>query len=323
MLVAVSPYHLTTREPAAIAALLLAERVVTLIPGSDRRSAEQAAARSPHYLDFVMSWEWSVPLWEEGLITGAIDGHEASRDVRAAYAKIHAEECYSPLRSLMRPELLDAEDEYLDAIARDLLKGGPDPAISVPLAAGMDQFAIRCGASVARSHPTSVVQVAESKLGSRAFAFAAPVLLQAGAESLLMARELLEPELTELRLAIGAMTNPALRTNGHANIEPAERLEAAASKYARAFDRQREDLLATEGDELRVVDGVVAITGLVLPGDAVFTSSLAALGAMSGIGANGNGNGKHAPAAANGALGHAHVLSLLVKVLGRAPASRR
>jgi hypothetical protein len=62
MLVAVSPYHLTTREPAAIAALLLADRVVTLLPGPDRRGAELAAERLPHYLDFVLTWEWSVPL---------------------------------------------------------------------------------------------------------------------------------------------------------------------------------------------------------------------------------------------------------------------
>ena len=32
MLIAVSPYHMTTREPAAMAALLLASRVVTILP---------------------------------------------------------------------------------------------------------------------------------------------------------------------------------------------------------------------------------------------------------------------------------------------------
>jgi hypothetical protein len=75
-------------------------------------------------------------------------------------------------------KLLDTEESYLDAVARDLLKAVRTPAITVPLAAGMDAFALRCGATVARSHPMSVVQVAESRLGSRAFAFAAPVLLQ-------------------------------------------------------------------------------------------------------------------------------------------------
>ena len=313
MLVAVSPYHLTTREPAAIAALLLADRVVTLLPGQDRRGAERAAERLPHYLDFVLSWEWSVPLWEAGLICGAVDGLNATTDVQAAYAQVASDERLSPLRHLMRTDVLDSEEQFLDAVARDLLKGGPDPTITVPLAAGLDRFAIRCGAAVARSHPTSVVQVAETRLGRRAFAFAAPVLLQASAERLLDARDMLEPELAELRLAVGGMTNPSLRTNGHERMDPAERLEAAASVYARAFDRLRPELLESDRDEPRVIDGVVAITGLILPSDAVFTASLAAIGAVGGIAVA-------APSApvALGALGEAQVLTLLVKVMGRA-----
>ncbi len=317
MLVAVSPYHLTTREPAAMAALLLAERVVTLLPGpgAGRSAAERAVERVPHYLDFMLSWEWSVPLWESGVVAGAADGLNAEVDVRAAHARIATDERLSRLRALMRPGLLDTEEGYLDAVARDLLRGGPDPAITVPLAAGIDAFAVRCGAAVARSHPTSVVQVAESRLGRRVFAFAAPVLLQASAERMIEARELLEPELTELRAAVGGMTNPALRTNGHEKMDPAERLEAAAAIYAKAFDRLREELLTSDRDEPRVVDGVVAITGMTLPPDAVFTASLAAIGA--GAGAEPRDAGAH------GALAPAQVLPLLVKVMGRVPASRR
>jgi hypothetical protein len=320
MLVAVSPYHLTTREPAGLAAMLLADRVVTLLPASSRATAEQAAERSAGYLDFVLSWEWSVPLWEAGTIVSVVDGEDPGADVRAAHARISSEGRFSGLRSLMRPELLESEEAYLDAVAKDLLKGGPDPAITVPLAAGLDRFALRRGAAVARSHPSSVVQLAESRLGARAFAFAAPVLLQASAARILAAREALEPELTELRGAIDAMTDPALRTNGHAATDPAERLEAAASAYARAFDQMREDLLDSGADEPRVIDGVVAVTGLLMPADAVLTSSLAALRRMGGRGA---GAETAEPTPSPGALGHVRFLALMFKVMGRVAAGRR
>lgn len=299
-----------------MAALLLTERVVTLLPGqgSGRGKAERAAERLPSYMDFVLSWQWSVPLWEAGVVSGLEGGQSAEADVRAAHARIASEERFERLRGLMRPGLLETDEAYLEAVARDLLRGGPDPAITVPLAAGMDAFAIRCGASVARSHPTSVVQVAESRLGRRLFAVAAPVLLQAGAADLLAARAMLEDELTELRLAIGGMTNPALRTNGHERMNPTDRLASAAASYARAFDRQREELLAGDPNEPRIVDGVVAITGMTLPPDAVYTASLAALGAASG---------PRDAAGGGTAIDKAHVLTLLIKVMGRVPASRR
>lgn len=307
MLVAVSPYHLTTREPAAMAALLLADSVVTLVPAGTRRRAEAAAERSEHYLDFVMSWEWSVPLWREGVIAGEVAGSDASADVRHIHASIAGDERLAPLRSLMRPDVMETDEAYLDAVARDLLKGGPDPAITVPLAAGLDRFAMRHAAAVARSHPTSVVQIAESRMGARAFALAVPVLLQCSADRLLEARELLSEELIEVRAALDAMRSGAADT---------ERLETAASAYCRAFDGARADLMETEFDEPRVIDGVVAITGTLLPVDAVLASSLAALGAA------GLGRGA-AAAGGEGALDTPRVLSLVFKVMGRAGAPRR
>ena len=195
MLVALSPYHLTTREPVAMAALLLAERVVTLLPRPDRGrdEAERTAERVPRYLDLMLSWRWSQALWEAGVICSSLDGNEASGDVREAHAQIVAEDRFSRLRGLMRPELLETEERYLDAVAADLLKGGPDPAITVPLAAGIDRFAMRHGAAVARSTPSSIAQKAEAVLGHRVFAFVIPTLLQASAERMLEAREELEP----------------------------------------------------------------------------------------------------------------------------------
>jgi len=328
MLVAVSPYHITTREPAAVAAFLLAERVVTLLPapfsGAERQRIEQVAERIPRYLDFMLSWQWSVPLWQAGVICSALDGHDAMPDVRAAHSQIAADDRYRSLRGLIRPELFEVEEAYLNAVAGDLLKGGPDPGITVPVAAGLDRFAHRHGMAVARSEPASVVQKAERQLGEPVFALVVPVLLQASAERLIEARDLLEDELQDLRAAINAQiglpAEPGRRGRGNAE------LQEAAAAYTRAFESHHADLTEPDdSDDARVIDGLVAITGVTLPIDAVFTSSLAAMRAISPLAAvSAPPCAAPVPVPAHaGALGPQRVLSLIVKVMGRTPSPRR
>lgn len=317
MIIAVSPYHITTREPVAMAALLLADRVVTWLPapGATPGEAAKAATRVPSYLDMMLSWQWSVPLWEAGVIGSTVAGEEAAGDVRHIHAQIATQDRYRPLRSLMRADLLDTDDAYLHALAEDVLKGGPDPAITVPLAAGIDRFAMRHRLAVARSSPSSVVQKAEARLGDRLFAVVVPALLQGSGERILAVREALDAELSDLRAALSAeATGP--REAGRAR---SERLDDAAAAYARSFDRQRGELLATEDDEVRAVDGAISITGVLLPGDAVLTSSLAALRSL------GSGSVEAAaPARARpGDLGEPGTLAFMVKVLGRVPALGR
>jgi hypothetical protein len=280
MQVVVSPYHLTTREPAAIAAFLLATRVVTMLPapfnGTAREHVARLTARIPTYLDFMQSWRWTIPLWNEGVVCSHVGDSDAVEDVRAVCARIATEERYSSLRHLMKPELFDTEEGYLDAVARDVLKAGPDPAISVPLAAGIDRFAIRHGLIVARSEPSSVVQRAEERLGRRALAVAVPVLLQASGQRILDARRTLEPELAELRSALGTFAEEPLEGDDAADAQAD--LAVAARAYASAFTDAREELLAPDDDEdSRVIEGTVAVTGLRLPGDAALTSSTAAM----------------------------------------------
>lgn len=322
MLIAVSPYHITSREPAAVAAFLLAERVVTLLPAPftpHRQRAQEVAQRVPRYLDFMLSWQWSVPLWEAGVICSALEGQTAMPDVRAAHSRIAADDQYRSLRGLMKPELFEAEEDYLDAVARDLLKGGPDPGITVPVAAGLDRFAQRHGVAVARSEPASVVQHAERRLGEPIFAVAIPVLLQASAERLLEAREILEAELADLREAMAAQTAQPASTgrNGAGKAH----LQAAAAAYTAAFTRRHADLTDSEGEDIRIIDSTVSITGLSLPIDAVLTSSLQA---MRTIAPAARTNGDHAAAPQPGptSLGPQRLLTLIIKPLGR-PTPRR
>ncbi len=285
MIVVVSPYHVTTREPPLMAALLLARRVVTMMPaprsGSRRVEAQAAAERIPGYLRLLKSWEWTVPFWEAGVMEGSFEGHDPVEEVRGATRRIDRDQRYAPLRTLMRPGIFDTDEDYLDAVSRDLLKGGPDPAVCLPVSAAMDRFALRHGLLPLRSEATSVAQRVEERLGERAFAIAVPVLVQAGARRILDARERLAPEIHGLWSAIDStLAEPG---NGHVGA-----LAETARAYARAFEKHQSDLVSGPGDadETRVVAATLAITGMRLPSDAVLRSSVAAyestVGAVNG-----------------------------------------
>lgn len=329
MLIAVSPYHITTREPAAIAAFLLARGVVTLLPapvgggsGSQRDQAEAAAASLPRYLEFMQSWRWTMPLWEAGIISTGIHGENAVHDVRAVYESIEADERLSRLRLFMRAGLWESDEAYLDTVARDLLKGGPDPGISVPLAAGLDRFATRHGLAVARSAPTSVVQRAEERLGQRIFACAVPVLLQASGEKLLEARELLHPELEDLRSAFEHFGDlDPVTANGELDTARADLMHATRA-YTVAFEEHREILTRVDDqDELHIVPGIVSLTGMTLPSDAVLTSSMTAMRAISPALGPAPTRATNLPATLDAAQ-DLRFLTVMVKVIGKSAIRR-
>lgn len=278
--IAVSPYHLTTREPPAMAWLLLASRVFTLAPGPRREpghtstaAAMDAAFRAPTYAAMMQAWEWSKPLWRAGVLQSSLDRDDASADVHAVNQRIAHDPAYLCLRTLMRAELLDDDTRYLEALARDLLKGGPDPALSLPLVAALDRFASRHEMPVARAHPVSVAQRAELGLGEPGPALALPVLTQATAPRIIHARQILEEPLTALRNALdSAIANP----------DPATLRDAAAA-YHMAFESRLSELLeGAKDDEIRAVPGVVVLTPMTLPANAVLASSVVAVEVLAG-----------------------------------------
>ena len=318
MILVVSPYHLTTREPPAMAALLLADRVVTLMPApeggpSSREALAESVSRVPEYLHLLCAWEWTVPLWEAGVIASAFDGHDAGEGVADVCRQLAADERWAVLRPLMRPEVFEESDGYLNAVSRDLLRGGPDPAVLLPVAAAMDRFALRHGLLVARSDATSLAQRAEERLGGRVFAIAVPVLLQSGASRILHVRRVLAGELAALRAAIdaGAGEGPGA----------GRRVTAAARDYATAFESRRAEILrGADDDEARPVVGLVTLSCVNLPVDAVLRSSVSAYRATVGVTAGGAGGGAvngHAEAAPD-ALAERRFLSLIFKPIGKA-----
>lgn len=187
----VSPYHLTTREPPAMTALLLASSVVTLLPApaGGREAALAEAEHSPVYMDFVKSWRWSEALWRAGVVAATENGDGGpGADVAEAWRMIQEDPGCAAARALMRRDLYDSEGEYLRAMAIDVLRAGPNPAVSAPVALGLDRYAARHGMKVMRPDPASVVQRAEAGFSGPALTVALPVLLEAEGATILRAR---------------------------------------------------------------------------------------------------------------------------------------
>ncbi len=283
MRIVVSPYHLTTREPPAMAALLLGDEVFTLTPapldGADRAAITEALGRVPAYMDMMQSWRWSEDLWRAGIVAGESDGLDAAEDVREAYRRIVSGDHFAALRAFMQTDLFESDDHYLRAMSRDIVRGGPDPAVSVPLAAGLDRFAARHGLIVARAQAQSVAQRAEETHARKIVAFIAPVLLQAGSSGIASARHALAESLIKLRDAIDDVAEHAASHNGN-GLDHAD-VREAAKRYTDAFDAARPDFDEPE-DEARLVEGLVSVSIVAMPSDVVLRASVDAARAVLG-----------------------------------------
>ena len=110
----VSPYHLTTREPAALVTMQLAEHAVTLLlappsardgSGVEMASVMAEARRSPVYVRYMSSWEWAEELFREGVIGSIYDGEDPVDDVRDACVRLGGDResrCPLPARGPLR-----------------------------------------------------------------------------------------------------------------------------------------------------------------------------------------------------------------------------
>lgn len=332
VLIVLSPYHLTTREPVALASLLLATEVITLLPGrlgggsrTQMREAKSAAERTPQFRELVQSWAWTEPLWRAGIVSGDFEGEDAIEDVRTAAHAVIRDERFAVLRPLMREDVFTDETHYLRAIASDLMKAGPDPAVSLPVAAGLDRFAGRHHLFAARSGASSVAQQAEAKLGRMIGSIVVPVFVQAAADRILHAREVLQDELDELRAALEDLAESV-----DAGEDPAEMMiavTAAATAYAAAFEARRSEIFSlSDEDDVRAVEGSVVVSVMRLPGDAVMQSSLSAIALLGGRGQElGAAAASGLADAESGAIVPMHaqpVTALIIRAMGARPTQR-
>lgn len=333
--VVVSPYHLTSREPAAMVSLLLADRVVTLMPAPTRTmradDLRDAALALPRYLKFVESWRWSQALWECGAIVSQRGGLDPIDEVRRVWEDLAAG-AWPELSLLMRDGLFDDERGYLDAVAGDVLKGGPDPGICIPVSAGLDRFAAGCGLLSARSAAVSVAQKAEERMGRRLFAFSVPVLSQTPGELMSDVRADAEEMLGELRESIDAACEQGCAADGGAGdgadggasgVECSRRVSEASRRVSGSLA----DLLAcaveaSDRRETRTVLATATVTGVALPVNAVLASSSLAASALIGTRSS-RGDEPQATLPVADPLAGRMVAGLVVKLVGSPGAGGR
>ena len=316
MNVALSPYHLTSHEPAALAALLLCNRAATFLPtpaaGVSRENVQLALRRSPRYERLLESWRWSVPLWRAGVLASLENGDDPAADVRAAAQRAQKDSACAGVQPFLHERLFDspapgrggAPDDglphrSLDLLSADILKGGPDPGISIPVAAGLDRFAARHhfvavrsgGQSVrtaggssghTRSIARTVVQRAERMLSPALATIAVPVFVQASALTLLACRHAAQPQRTLLAAALNetGQQHPTGAANGH---DAAQRVRKAAAAFGLAFDTFAADLRGKDDDSGRqVLTGFVRLSVTRLPLDAALSAACVAARTLRG-----------------------------------------
>ncbi|MGQ0627995.1 MAG: hypothetical protein ACT4PL_07840 [Phycisphaerales bacterium] len=319
----VSPYHLTTREPALFAALLLLDKLVTFLPtprcGESPSDVRAAFKAGPRYERALRSWLWSAPLWYSGVLRSTLSAEDGDLQPADPVASVHAVE--SMIRDLStfrgissylhdglfsHPGSTDTVDGELgltagglDLVGADLLKGGPDPGIALPICAGLDHFAaqhglasVRSGGRLGHTRPAgptsrgtqprsprgagsalsaSVAQRAEARLAAEqpTTSFALPIPVQAGAGTIARFRE---ATAHDRELLAKAMNDALSEGAGDARA-----VRAAARAFARSVNAATTGIASGDDDEgAPVVMGLCRITAAFLPCDVALTAATVA-----------------------------------------------
>ncbi|MFT3686052.1 MAG: hypothetical protein QM783_14215 [Phycisphaerales bacterium] len=305
---ALSPYHLTTRETTAMAALLLAGRVYTMLPvplqGESQDAVRDSLDHAPRYRRLLNNWLLLAPLFDAGVINTLCTGDDPVEQVKHATERIGRDDRWEPLRQFAHGDLFGDADAYLDTLCADLLKGGPDPGVALPACAGLDAFAAEHdlpvfrtghapsagaranGGSGVASSGGSLAQQVEARLGEPLFSVGLPILKQAGARAISSARAVLKPELAGLRDAVDAATlNPTALS--------AQAVRKAGAAYSAAFKRELGAKLNRDDEGgRRLVPGFVSLAARRVPLDAALISSIAAFNRASGAAATALATGK-------------------------------
>lgn len=314
MRLVLSPYDLSARSVAAFTALLLAEQslgVTTLLPrpfGDPSPAAVRDAATStPRYQRLIDHWRWSAPLWSVGVLRCEDESGSPLDEARALCRRVEADAELEPLRSLISGDLLRDEPAYLDAVSRDLLRGGGDPAVSVPIEAGIALFAARRGAVLVRGPSAGAARRQETRREPARLRLTLQVPTRGEASELLVIRDSLAPALellrAALRTALGAMIEGTL--DDHRSDDLARCCEAFSAEFAASIGRG--GTLARRGlDADLLAPAIVTIAASRTPADADLISAARALQALQGV-------TPRRTAAPAGALAPAPVTMLTVK----------
>lgn len=218
LILLLGPHDVTTRAAACRVALLLADAAVTLVPqpltGSDVASFEGAGTKSPEYLALLEKWRWTAPLWSEGLLLPDVYGETVLEEARAVCDRLLASPTHPRLRSLLDASIFSDGDAYLSALSLDLARGGGDPAISIPIGAGLEEFGARNRLPVVRDEPKSVSARLERQSMRIDARIAVPVPPRTDGELILQCRDTMRSELGIVREWLLGVLSGSRRTEG-------------------------------------------------------------------------------------------------------------
>lgn len=274
----ISPYHLTRRDPAAMAALLCARGVVTMLPTprepGSARLAFATAGKVATFREFMKVWAWSEPLWVDGLISSSFDEDSPLDELVKVGKKVTTDVMLEAIRKFTPIDFYEDDERFIGALAADLLKGGADPGVSVAVAAAMDRFAARHGLTAVRGVANSVVEKQELLRSSAEGSVIIPIFVQASAERILHARTVLSDVLEDWWLADDTFyADPAVSENARLAS-----VRAAIAAYAAAFESRRADIFeGCADDDVRAVEGAATATWLTFRADNSLRCSLHAM----------------------------------------------
>lgn len=229
-----SPFELTQSSPAAAAAMLLASDdagLRTLLPapfaGSGPADTFNAARHAPSYHRLIESWHWTTPLWRAGLLTAARQGRQLADDLLRIASALAADPAFQSAPHIFPLEAFGDEASMLEAVSRDILRGGVDPGIHVPLNRLTESLAADEGAPIMASDHRRPVARCESPNGSASGGITLSVLLHADADAILTLRDWLAPELDALRAALPNSDAPPASAARTACLRAADNLNRA------------------------------------------------------------------------------------------------
>lgn len=320
MRLVLGPYELVSPAPAAALALTLGADdagVITLPPSplhaESPDDARRAAANAPRYLQLLESWRWTAPLWASGLLASTSDGFSPLEDIRAVCAQIATDPTLASIADVGGQRLFDDPDNYLDLLSRDLLRGGGDPAVTIPLHAGLERFAARRTLPIVRGASASLAGRLDRRAAPPIARFSAPLIVGAAPRATLFLRSELEAQLQSIRSTLTAIAAEPTAAAAHA---PA--LRQGAADFADAFAQVHDDAvdaIEAAAEPARIAE--VAISISVAPADASLRAAAHALrgatAAMGGRGGSGSAGVRPPHAPPSNALATAGVLIFTVR----------
>lgn len=277
----VSPYELQPLTPGVSAALLLCDSVVTLLPTPDTADVAAAQQHAPRFRQLLDAWSWSTPLWRNATLRPTHAGESPLNDIRDTCRRILATPALAPLAPLISASRFENPTEFLDALCRDILRGGADPAISIPLTAGLEHFAARHRLFTFTTPAASVAGRIESRTARPLFKIQLPLIAAPSTAAFEFLRERLAAPIGVLRRVLETL--PSIAPGAPLTPAALQTLEQAQLQFTAVFQSLLDPLavLVRKTDREAKVGLFASVSCVALDPDASLAAAARAANALS------------------------------------------